>query len=281
MWGFTAVIGLFINIPAFELVFYRTLIASLCLAPIVFFFQKKETIEPRTLWELMLTGFFIQIHWTLFFASARVSTASISLVGLSTITFWTSILEPIFRGYKIKKLDVFLGIITIVGIVIIFKVEFQYTLGLILAILSALFGACFTVLNTKLSHKHHYYIITFYELAAACLSSIILMPFYSYFFTEDGIHLNITLSDFLWLLVLALVCSVYAFSVEVKLIQRLSAFTINLIVNLEPLYGIILAVLVFGDKEKMNEDFYLGGAIILSAVLAYPFLRNYSNKMKQ
>lgn len=280
IWGFTAILGLLISLPSIELVFYRTLIATLGVAILFLIKKKKLIIKPKDMIQVTAVGFIIASHWILFFWSAKISTASVCLAGMATTSLWTAFVEPIFNKTKIKWYEVALGLMVISGLLVIFSFEGGYWIGLVMALVSALLAAMFSVINGKLTQKHNPYQITFYEMAGACLCSALFMPFYSLFISQGELKLNWEGYDWLWLFILGGVCTVYAFSVSVELMKRLSVFSINLTVNLEPVYGIILAVLVFGDREKMTPQFYMGTAIILISVLAYPVF-NYFNRRRK
>ncbi|MFC5627260.1 DMT family transporter [Algoriphagus winogradskyi] len=280
IWGFTAILGLLISLPAIELVFYRTLIASIGVAGL-FLLRKKNLLMPLPdMIKVTGVGFVIAMHWILFFWSARVSTASVCLAGMATTSLWTAFVEPLFNRTKIKWYEVGLGLMVISGLLVIFSFETGYWLGLSMALASSFLAAVFSVLNGKLAHKHNPYQITFFEMAGACLFTILFMPIYSNFMTEGGLQLTWVGYDWFWLFILGGICTVYAFSVSVELMKRLSVFSINLTINLEPVYGIILAVLIFGESEKMTPQFYVGTAIILVSVLTYPVL-NYLNKRRK
>jgi drug/metabolite transporter (DMT)-like permease len=261
IWGFTAILGLLISIPAVEIVFFRTLIAFGTLGIILLLRKTNFKVGKREIFKILGTGFIIAAHWILFFAAARVSTASVCLAGIATCSLWTSFLEPIMNRTKIKNFEVFLGLTVLGGLYVIFRFEFNHALGLGMAILSALLASIFSVINGKLTKKHNPYMITFYEMLGAWLGTLIFLPFYSYYFTNgEGINLIPVGMDWIWLAILGIV---------------------NLTVNLEPIYGIILAVLVIGEKEKMQPEFYLGTLIILLSVLAYPFLNKMHKKKAQ
>ena len=280
IWGFTAILGLLISLPAIELVFYRTLIAAVGVA-VLFLLKKRNLLLPfPDMIKVMGVGFVIAMHWILFFWSARVSTASVCLAGMATISLWTAFVEPLFNSTKVKWYEVGLGLMAISGLLVIFSFESGYWLGLGMALASAFCGAVFSVLNSKITHKHNPYQITFYEMAGACLFTVLFMPIYSGFLTGEGLNLAWGGYDWFWLLVLGGICTVYAFSVSVELMKRLSVFSINLTVNMEPVYGIVLAVLIFGESEKMTPQFYLGTGIILMSVLSYPVL-NYLNRRRK
>ncbi|MAN88033.1 MAG: EamA family transporter [Algoriphagus sp.] len=281
IWDFTAILGLLISLPALELVFYRTLIASLGVALLLFWRKKPLLIPTPQMWKVLGTGFLIALHWILFFWSARVSTASVCLAGMATTSLWTAFVEPFFNRTKIKWYEVALGLMVISGLIVIFKFETGYWLGMAMALGSAFLAACFSVINGRLTQRHSPYQITFYEMAGACLFTLLFMPIYAEFFTEGkGIQWAWVGNDWFWLLILGGVCTVYAFSVSVELMKRLTVFSINLTINLEPVYGIVLAVLIFGESEKMTPEFYLGTLIILVSVLTYPVM-NYWNKKRK
>ncbi len=276
IWGFTAILGLLISIPAVELVFFRTLLSAILLGIILYWQQLSFSIPRWDIIRLLATGSLIAAHWILFFGAARVSTASVCLAGMATCSLWTSFMEPIMRGKKISLLEISLGIIVIAGLYIVFHFEFDHALGITMAVVSAFIASLFTVINAQFSTRHHSFTITFYEMIGACLTVLIFFPFYSATLTNNqGLSLNPTLTDWFYIGILAFVCTVYAYSLAVKLMLKFSAFAMNLTVNLEPVYGIILAFIVFGDAEKMTPGFYLGTFIILTAVLLYPVLLKY------
>lgn len=281
IWGFTAILGLLISLPSLELVFYRTLIAAVGMAAVCFFSKKPLLVPWPEMLKIAGVGVLISLHWIFFFWSAKLSTASVCLAGMATTSLWTAFVDPIVSRTKIKWYEVALGLLVISGLLVIFQFETGYWLGLLMALFSAFLGALFSVLNGRLTLKHSPYQITFYEMAAACGFALAFMPVYAAFLTEgQPLQLAWNGLDWLWLLILGGVCTVYAFSVSVELMKRLSVFTINLTVNLEPVYGIVLAVLVFGESEKMTPQFYLGTLIILVSVLLYPLL-NFWNKRRK
>lgn len=275
IWGFTAILGLLISIPSLEIVFYRTLIATGILGLMFLWRKTPIRVSQGALLKIISTGFIISLHWVLFFGAARVSTASVCLAGMATTSLWTALLEPIANKRKVKVFEIFLGFLVIAGLYVIFRFELDYWLGLLMAIASAFLSAVFTVLNGRFTKQHNPFVLTFYEMLGAFLFSALLLPFYAYFFAEDALQMVPKAMDWLWLLLLGGVCTVYAFSVSVELMRRITAFAVNLTINLEPVYGIILAVLIFGEKEQMSGGFYLGTLIILVSVLIYPAYNYY------
>ncbi|WP_215223225.1 DMT family transporter [Echinicola shivajiensis] len=281
IWGFTAILGLLISIPAVEIVFYRTLMATAILG-VVFAFRKRHIKLPlNELAKVVGTGGLIGMHWILFFGAARISTASVCLAGMATCSLWTAFIEPWVNKVKVKWYEVVLGIMVLGGLYVIFSFELLYWEGLLMAVGSAFLGACFTVSNGRLTQKHSPYLITFYEMLGACVFTVLFMPVYVNYFAENGsLQMNPSLGDWFWLFLLSGVCTVYAFSVSVELMKRLSVFVINLTVNLEPVYGIVLAVLIFGEKEQMTPGFYFGTLIILASVGMYPVFNYFYKRRK-
>ncbi|WP_192821871.1 DMT family transporter [Rufibacter sp. LB8] len=273
LWGFTAILGKFISIPAVELVFYRTILAAVALAIIIKFRGQSLKIGRANIIKILGVGFLIAAHWILFFASARVSSVSICLAGMATASLWTSLLEPMFTKKKIKPHEVALALLIMVGLYIIFRFEFDHAVGIAMAVGSAFLASVFTIINSGLTKKHAATTITCYEMAGAWLATCLFLPFYRAFMTESG-ELQFTLSgvDMFCIGVLALVCTVYAYTAAVRLMQKFSAYTMNLTVNLEPVYGILLAWFIFKEGEVMSAGFYYGAAIILLSVFLHPII---------
>ncbi len=271
VWGFTAILGALMTIPAVEIVFFRTLLAAAALLALLYYRKLPLRIGRRGVWQTLGTGALIAGHWILFFGAARVATVSVCLAGMATVTVWTSVLEPIMIGRRFRWFELALGLVVIGGLYVIFRFEFDHVVGLLMALGSALLGAIFSILNVRFARDYHPLTVTFYEMTGACLAVVAFFPFYQHFFLAGApLSLWPSLADWGWLLVLSLVCTVYAFSASVELMKRITAFAMNLTVNLEPVYGIVLAFLVFGEREKMHPGFYVGTLIILSAVVAYP-----------
>jgi drug/metabolite transporter (DMT)-like permease len=275
LFGFTAILGKLVSIPAVEMVFYRTLLAAIGVAFLILVTRGTFKISNSDLIKVLLTGVIVAIHWITFFASGRVSNPSTSLVGFATCSFWAAFIEPIAKRKKIHALEVGLGLVVLIGLVLIFSFDFNYALGLFLGIVSGLTAALFSVANSKLAARVSAYTITLYEMVGACLTVALFFPIYQLFFAEDKqLHLSPAIMDWVYIGIMATACSVYAYSVMIELSKKLSVFFIQLALNLEPVYGIILALLIFGQQEVMGWNFYAGTLIIISAVGLYPFLKS-------
>jgi drug/metabolite transporter (DMT)-like permease len=281
IWGFTAILGKLITIPALELVFYRTLLASGLLAILLYFQHKSFKLNPRDFWLIMGTGILIAAHWILFFGAAKLN-ASVCLAGMTTATLWTSVIEPIFHQRKIKLFEIALGLVVIAGLYLIFRFEFNHGVALLMAIASAFLAAMFSVINSQLVMRHDHYTITFYEMLGAWFGTVLFLPIHALYLTDNqGVNFLPTNLDAFYIFILAGVCTVYAYSMGVKLMKKFTPFAVNLTVNLEPVYGIVLAFLIFGKEEQMTSGFYLGTLIILAAVLSYPYLKNYFSGIRK
>lgn len=270
-WGFTAVLGKLITLPPIEVVLWRTMIASVGFALLARFMRQSITVSLSERWKMLGIGGLLGLHWVLFFLSARLATASVSLAALPTAMLWCSLIEPYVDGTRRwRPLELLVGAIIMGAVWMIYEVELRYWLGFTVGIVSALLAALFAVTNKQLVARHHYSVLGYYQmigaLAVAGLAWIITSP------------LQIKLPgamDALWLFILSTVCTVGAYAGYMGVLRRMSVFTVNVVYNLEPVYGIVLAVLIFGSQEHMSGGFYLGASIIIGSVLLVPWLRRW------
>jgi drug/metabolite transporter (DMT)-like permease len=274
LWGFTAIAAKLMTIPAVEMVLYRTLLAALGMAIVILIARGNFRVAPADAIRLLLTGLIVGIHWLTFFGSGQVSNPSTSLVGFATCSLWAALLEPYFKGKKIHALEFGLGVLVMAGLALITSFQFHYHLGLLLGVLSGLTAAIFTLINARLVARVPSLTITFYEMIGAFVCVVIFLPYYkANLAVNQSLQLAPTLTDWLLIAVLALACSVYAYTVMINLTRKLSVFFLQLTLNLEPVYGILMALAIFGQQEVMGWNFYAGTLIILSAVLLYPTLK--------
>lgn len=275
IWGFTAVLGALISLDALPLVWYRMVLAVGFILLYVWYKKIPLQIPTKILLQLLFAGVVIALHWFTFFRAIKVSNVSVTLACLSTGAFFTSFLEPILFGRKVIWYEVFFGVIVIIGLSIIFHVESQYLEGILLGLSSAFLSALFSVYNSKFAKVYDPTLISFYELTGGIVFFSLLLlgtnSFSSSFF-------QISTSDWIYLAILSSLCTAYAFIASVKVMRFLSPYTVMLTINLEPIYGIILAVLVFQEKEKMNPQFYLGALIILATVIANGVVKYYRSE---
>lgn len=277
IWGFTAILGKLITIEAIPLVWYRMLIAVIFIC-IYFLVEKKSFNVPRkAVLKFFITGAIIAVHWITFFKAIKVSNVSVALVTMSTGAFFTALLEPIFFKRRINPLEMIMGLLVIVGLYIIFNFESQYSLGIIYALISASLSALFAVLNGIFIKEYEADTISLYQLLFGVVVVTIYLGVTGSFTTEFFV---LESSDWLYLILLGSICTAYAFIASVKVMKYLTPYTVMLTINLEPIYAIVLALIVFGDTEQMNVEFYYGAFIVLFVVLLNGILKN-SSKIKK
>lgn len=266
VWGFTGILGQLITISAVNLVWYRVGIAAISLFLYFNLGKKPFKIERKTAAKMALTGAIVGGHWILFFASIKLSTVPVTLVCLSSITLFTAVLEPLINKKRISKMETVAGIFIIIGIVLIFKFETQYTKGIIAGLISALLAAFFAIINSRFVKHHEAPVITFYELSGAFFWITIYLA-------VTGGFANFALpalTDIGYLVLLGTVCTSVAYVAGVSVMRELSAFRVALITNLEPVYGIMLAFLFLGDRNRVTMGFWAGAILILSTIFLYP-----------
>lgn len=276
IWGFTAVLGALISLGAVPLVWYRMLMASVFILLWIKWKKKSLKLAPKRIRVMIIAGLVIAVHWLTFFGAIKVSNVSITLALLSTGAFFTSIMEPIFYKRKVIWYEILFGLIVILGLYIIFKVETEYVFGIILALCSAFLSAVFALINGKLARHEDASVISFYELLTGALGISVYLLILTFTGSEEGFSnafFDISASDLGYLLILASVCTAYAFIASVAVMRHLSPYTVMLTINLEPVYGILLAFWIFGSEEEMDAGFYYGAAIILSTVILNGILK--------
>lgn len=276
VWGFTGILGALISVSAENLVWYRVLIAAISLLIYFKVVKKSLKVTRKQLIEYLLTGGLVGLHWLLFFQSIKVSTVSVTLVCLSSLTLFTSILEPIIKKTKIPFVDVVTGIFIIFGIALIFTFESDYTLGIILGLTCTLASSLFAIINSNLVKHNSASTISFYEMVGAFL----WISIYILFFGDLKESFPLGTSDLWYLILLGTICTAAAYVAGVEVMKELTAFKVALVTNLEPVYGIILAWIIFGQKEVMSLGFYLGGAILLAAIFLHPYFVRLMERRK-
>lgn len=269
--GFTAILGKLISLPAYELVWYRMLIAVLALLLIVAFRRQSLVLPLRDILRLAAIGLVIATHWICFFQAIKVSNVSVTLGCLSVTTLFTSFIEPLIERRRISILEVVIGLVIIFGIYIIFQFETRYLLGIVFTLFAALFASLFSVLNKQIALKYKPDVITFYEMLSGFLALTVFL-----FLVKDysDIRFSLSIRDLIFLVLLGVICTAYAFSATVRIMQKLSAFHVVLAINLEPIYGILAAYFIFGQSEHMSPGFYTGASIILTSVVVYTILKS-------
>jgi len=272
IWGFTAVLGKLISIDAMPLVWYRMLIASSLVGVFILFKQYSLRVSNKTLLVMLTAGVIIALHWVTFFKAIKVSNVSIALVTMSSGALFTAFLEPIWYGRKIIWYEVVFGLMVVFGLYLIFNVSTSYSLGMGLALISALLGAIFTLINGQLIKTNKPSTISFYELMSGALFISIYLAINGSFNKDFFI---LPFGDWFFIFILASLCTAYAFIAAIRVMRFISPYTVMLTTNLEPVYGIFLALLIFGQSEKMSPLFYVGALIIIATIIANGILKNW------
>lgn len=265
--GFTGVLGKLIQLNEAWLVWYRMLITVGVLLLMAWYARQSIRLPVSLRWQLLGVGGIIALHWLFFYGSIRYGNVSVALVCFSATSAFTAVIEPILLQRPFRIWELLMGCMVLVGIYLIFHFDAGYRTGIVLGIISSLLSALFPVMNKKLIEQVPANLLSLYELGGGWLVLTLLMPLYLYF-SPAGAYLP-SISDWLWLLVLSLLCTVWAFQLSVKALLRISPFTVNLSYNLEPLYGILLAFLIFKEHTLMGKGFFMGSALILFTLLLH------------
>ncbi|WP_445736438.1 DMT family transporter [Mariniflexile sp.] len=270
--GFTAILGELITITAIPLVWFRMVMASILIFVYVKVAKVNMSIKPKSLLRLSIAGIIIALHWITFFGAIDVSNVSITLAMFSTGAFFASLIEPIIYKRRIIWYEILFGVIVVLGVLVITQSEMKHINGIILGISSAFLSSLFAVLNGTFLKQHTATVISFYEfLSGVLFISIYILIFGGGFSVE---FFNLSLSDFGYLFILASICTAYAFIAAVHVMKVISPYTVVLSYNLEPVYGIFIAVLLFPEKEIMSLYFYYGAIIIFTTILLNAILKN-------
>ena len=268
--GFTGILGLLIDLNEGLLVWYRLLLASVAMWILFSITGKLQKISLKDIIKLTGIGFLAAIHWVTFYGSIKYANVSVALVCFSSVGFFTALAEPILLRTKIKWIEVLLGLLVIAGIFIIFHFDPKYKVGIILGVICALLMAFVMIFIRQFVQRINSETILTYQLSGGLVSLSLLMPFYLKLFPTEYIIPD--LNDWLWLLVLALFCSVLAFMLSVNALKKLSAFTVNLSFNLEPVYGILLAFIFFGESKQLGWSFFTGFALISLSLIIHVWM---------
>lgn len=271
LWGFTAILGKLIDLDSPVLVFYRVGASALILAIMIRLLKIKTADNRSSQFKMIANGILLGTHWTLFFLAVKIANVSVCMIGMATTSLWTAILEPlIIKNRSFRRYEFGLGAIMIAAIILITGGDFNYYLGLMIAIISAGIGTLFSIINSQFTKNHHHYAIAYYQMLGA--TAIAGLTIIGVSLWRDSLpQMSLNLDDFGWLMLLVCFCTVYAYAQYIELLKRLSVFTIHLAYNLEPVYGMIFAAFFFKEHHLFGPLFYFGAAIIFISVIIHPF----------
>lgn len=268
--GFTGVLGRLITMNEGLLVWYRLLITGATLWVLMPLTKKIHHLPIKEILKISGIGFLAALHWVFFYASIKYANVSVGLVCLSAVGFFSSILEPLITRIRINVSEIIFGLSSIMGIYLIFHFDTQFKSGIILGIVSSFFASLFPILLKLAMKRTNMQTVLTWQITGGFIALSFVMPFYLKAFPVKSLLPSV--NDFLWLLVLAWLCSVVAFQFSLNALKKLSAFTVSLSYNLEPLYGIAMAFIIFKENKTMNEGFYLGLTVICCTLILHMFL---------
>jgi drug/metabolite transporter (DMT)-like permease len=271
LWGFTGLLGKLIHLNEGMLVWYRMLISSIAIALILI--QRKEwpKIPRRQLFQISAIGFLVMLHWVTFYGSIKLSSISVAMICLSSIALFASIIEPLVNRQPFDIIEIFFSVLAVTGIALIYHSDLSAGKGILVGIISAFLSATFSVFNKRIASKYEPMTISMIELSSGWLLLTLLLPLYFFIqpttkFLPDGM-------DFFYLMILSLLCTVLTWVLSLRALRKVSAYTMGLALNLEPVYGIILAILFAGEGRLMNGGFIAGAVTILITVLLHMLYR--------
>lgn len=270
IYGFTAIIGKLIQMNALQMVWYRMLFAAISLFIYIKWKKINLSVSKRDIIKFVGIGLVVALHWITFFGAIKISNISVTLGIMASGTLFASILEPLFFKHKVNWLDFLIGIFIVLGLYLIFSYEIHYIEGIMVAIISSILATLFTILNKSNTYKFPPTLISFYEMVGGFMGITI------YMITTKQLNnqlLHPSFSDLVYVIILGIVCTAFAFAVSVDVMKELSAYNLILAVNMEPVYGIILAYFIFGESEYMSGGFYIGTIVILLSVFLYPSIK--------
>lgn len=266
LFGFTGILGQLIELNSNILVWHRLWMAALGMLGYVLLIGKWRLLTAKEIVRITAVSSVIVVHWLLFYGSIKLASVSVAMICLSTIALFTAILDPLIHRKPIAKAELALSVFAVLGVTLMAEDQKQHLLGIAVGLASAFFSALFTVLNKSLVDRYDSRLLSFYELFTGFLLLCVLLPIVNVMmplgkWTPSG-------SDWLYLALLSFFCTVIAFNLSLSSLRFLSPFTVNLSINLEPVYGIALAFVVFQEYRELGLGFYLGAGLILASVLA-------------
>lgn len=276
LFGFTAILGKAIQLTEVEIVWYRLLLTCASMVFIPGLLKQLRAVPMRVRWQLAGIGVLIAAHWVAFYGSIKYSNVTVALSVFATIAFFTSLIEPLIYRVRIKWTEILLGLMIVPGMYLIFSFGQVYLTGIILGLVAAILAAIFSVLNRKMAAKYRTMPITFIELGFGWVVLTALFPLSLWVYPEASYSPSWT--DLLYLIIMAVVCTTIAFNLSIQALKHVTAFTFNLSINLEPLYGILMAIILFGEQKEVSSGLYVGAGIIISAVAIHTVLERRARK---
>lgn len=265
LWGFTGVLGRAITLNSVLLVWYRLLITVVSLWVLYGVLKKFTRVSLRSALYIGAIGTVLALHWVFFYGSIKYANVTIALTCLSTTALFSALLEPLLIKKPFDAVEIVLGLFAVGGIIIIYNTHLQFSVGIFIGLLSAVFTVLVSVLNKKMIDQYEPEQIALYQLTGGFTGLTLLLPVALYFMPPASYFP--TGQDWLWLVLLSWVCTIFTFFLYIRSLKKVSAFTMNLALTLEPVYGILLAFALFRENKDLSRWFYVGFALISVAVV--------------
>jgi len=276
LFGFTGILGRLITVPGDLLVWYRTAIAFVSILVILLIRNTSLLLRPQEVVRLLMIGLVVGAHWITFFHAIKISNVSVALACLSVTTLVVSLLEPLFFRTRISVAEVIGGVFIVLGLMLIANVQLNYMAGIITGLTSAILSGLFTIFNKKIAAQYDGFIISWYEMLGAHLgvAGFIL-------FTEPvKFQTVLPAMDWVWLIILGTVCTAFAYWSTVFVLKKLSAYTVVMAINLEPIYGTLMAAFMFNEYNELHPGFYAGSLLIILSVFLYSLYKQRTGRLK-
>ena len=277
--GFTGVFGRLITMNAGLISWYRLLFSGLFLLVFLRFSRKLKRYDVSAVVKISLVGFMLAVNWVFFYESIKYSNISIGVVCYSLTGFFTAIVAPLLNRKKIQFAEILLSSLTLCGIALIFGLDATYRTGIIFGVISSMIGTFYTIYNERLTKTFNSETITLYTMLGGCAGLTLIMP--AYLFLSPVQTLLPSPSDLVYLLLLSLFCTVFMYLLLTKALHKISAFTVNLSFNLEPLYSIVLAIVIYKENTELSAVFYCGLALIMLSVVLQMWRVSHDEHLEQ
>lgn len=265
--GATGIFGRLISLNEGLLVWYRMLFAAILFFIVLWILGKLRRVTFRDVLKIGSVGLLLAIHWLFFYGSIKASNVSIGVVCLSLMSFFTALFEPLINRHRVSVGEVACSLIGVLGIVLIFHFDTRYRWGIGMGVLSSALASLFTIFNKRVSAGYTSSTMLMYEMGGGFVGLSCLLPVYLHFFPVASILP--TWMDLIYLLLFASICTVLLYILQIQVLKKISAFTFNLTYNLEPIYSIIAAMILFHEAKELNASFYAGLGLILFSVLLH------------
>lgn len=273
LFGLTGILGDLISLGELTLVWWRMGLTALSLVLVPGVIKKALAIPVKDRWRMFGIGGIVAAHWVTFFGAIKLTNPSVTLACLASAAFFTAAIEPLLTRRRFKGYELLLGILVVPGVAIVYQSSDFEFLGILVALTSAILAATFAILNKKLIERNNAISMTMIELGSGWILLSLGMPFYHYFQPELSFFPDT--NDWLWLGILAFACTSLAYVLSLEALRHLPTFSVNLTINLEPVYTIVLAFLFLNDGKELEPTFFIGAATIIVAIFAYPILSKY------